>query len=66
MLQPKYESIDDLGNGYVIVKQHKKFGVVNLNGISTIPMHYDYLIFDREKNIFLGLKKSLFTELNVQ
>lgn len=66
LLQPKYESIEDLGNGYVIVKQHEKFGVVSLNGISTIPSHYDYLTFDPTKNIFLGLKKSLFTELNVK
>jgi hypothetical protein len=63
LLQPKYDSVEDLGNGYAIVKQHEKFGLVSLQGISTIPIQFDQLIYMPERNVFLGLKRSEFTEL---
>ncbi len=66
LLQPKYESVNDLNNGYVIVKQHGKFGLINLQGISTIPIQYDELIYLAERNFFLALKKSDFTELKLK
>ncbi|MBX2946561.1 MAG: WG repeat-containing protein [Cyclobacteriaceae bacterium] len=63
LLQPKYDSIDDLGNGYVIVKQNNQYGLVTLQGISTIPLHYDLLLFEPERNVYFGLRKSEFREL---
>jgi hypothetical protein len=66
LLQPKYDSVEDLGNGYAIVKQHEKFGLVSLQGISTIPIQFDHLIYMPGQNVFLGLKRSGFTELKLQ
>lgn len=45
LLYPKYESVTDLNNGFVIVAQHGKYGLVDLNGLTTIPLIYDYLFF---------------------
>jgi hypothetical protein len=58
LLHPKYNSITDLDNGYVIIEQEGKFGLVTHNGLSTIPLMYDYLKYDAEKNRYLALKKS--------
>ncbi len=58
LLHPKYNSIADLNNGYVIVQQGNKFGLVTLQGVSTIPLMYDYLTFDPDRNRYLALKKS--------
>jgi hypothetical protein len=63
LLQPKYESVEDLNNGYVIVKQHEKFGLVTLQGISTIPIQYDKLLFEKNQQLYLALKKNEFQEL---
>jgi hypothetical protein len=58
LLQPKYNSLQDLDNGYVIIEQDGKFGLVTSQGLSTIPLMYDELKFDVEKNRYLALKKS--------
>lgn len=63
LLQPKYESAEDLDNGYVIVKQHGKFGLVTLQGISTIPMQYDVLLYEKTKQVYFALKKNEYHEL---
>lgn len=63
LLQPKYESVEDLNNGYAIVKQHEKFGLVTLQGISTIPIQYDKLLFEKNRQLYLALKKNEFQEL---
>lgn len=63
LLHPKYNSITDLDNGYVIIEQNGKFGLVTLNGLSTIPLIYDYLKYDAEKNRYLALKKSQWATL---
>lgn len=66
LLQAKYESIEDLDNGFVLVKQNGKFGVVNLAGVSTIPIHYDHLVFESDKNRFVGLKRTEFVPFQAQ
>lgn len=58
LLQPKYNSVMDLDNGHVIIQQDGKFGLVTLQGISTIPLIYDYLKYDAQENRFLAFKKS--------
>ncbi|HEU5292327.1 MAG TPA: WG repeat-containing protein, partial [Cyclobacteriaceae bacterium] len=63
LLHPKYNSITDLDNGYVIIEQDGKFGLVTLTGLSTIPLIYDYLKYDAEKNRYLALKKSQWVTL---
>lgn len=63
LLHPKYNSVNDLDNGYVIIEQDGKFGLVTINGLSTIPLMYDYLKYDAEKNRYLALKKSQWVAL---
>jgi len=58
LLHPKYVSVEDLNNGFVIVQQNGKFGLTTLNGVSTVPTHYDWLTFDRHKNTYFALQKS--------
>jgi hypothetical protein len=58
LLYPKYSSVTDLNNGYVIIQQNGKYGLVTLQGISTIPLLYDQLKYDAEKNRYLALNKS--------
>lgn len=65
LLQPKYEFIDDLHNGFVIVKQNGHYGLVTQQGLSTIPLQYDLLLYEPVKNVFFGMKKSEFTELKL-
>jgi hypothetical protein len=62
LLHPKYHSLLDLNNGYVIIEQEGKYGLVTLQGISTIPQLYDQLVYDQERNRYLALKKSEWTE----
>ncbi|MBX2965421.1 MAG: WG repeat-containing protein [Cyclobacteriaceae bacterium] len=63
LLQPKYDSVEDLNNGYVIVRQYEKFGLVTLHGVSTIPIQYDMLLFEKTSQTYLALKKNKFQEL---
>src|SRR5690606_41126667 len=43
---PKYHTVIDLNNGYVIVERDGKYGLPTTQGISTIPLMYDNLIYD--------------------
>jgi hypothetical protein len=62
LLQPKYQSVEDLNNGFVIIQQNGKYGLVTLQGISTIPLIYDALIYDKHRNRYLALRKSEWVE----
>jgi hypothetical protein len=46
LIQPRYEKLKYVGNGYSIVFRNGKYGVVSINGISTIPLQYDLLTYD--------------------
>ncbi|MFZ2906839.1 MAG: WG repeat-containing protein [Cyclobacteriaceae bacterium] len=63
LLHSKYNSVTDLNNGYVIIEQDGKYGLVTLQGISTIPLIYDYLKYDAAENRYLALKKSQWSML---
>ena len=53
MFYPKYESILDLDNGFVIAERKKLSGVFSSSGVFIIPVKYDQIIFDPHKEIFL-------------
>jgi WG containing repeat len=55
---PKYTDINDLDNGFVIVSRDGKCGLVTLEGLSTIPLIYDYILYDRYNERYLALKRS--------
>jgi hypothetical protein len=58
LIEPRFDELEDLNNGYVLVKRDGKYGVLTLEGLSTIPLQYDKLIYDKTKNQFLALKKA--------
>lgn len=58
IIHPRYDALTDTGGGYVIVEREGKSGVVTLHGVSTIPMIYDSVSFDRYHNQFMALKRS--------
>jgi hypothetical protein len=63
LINPKYEHVDDLNNGYVIIERDGKFGLLNLQGLSTIPLMYDALIYDRHHDQYIALKKATWQTL---
>jgi hypothetical protein len=62
ILNTKYQVIHDLNNGFVIVSQNGKYGVVNLDGVSTIPMIYDWISTDKFTNRFIAMRKAEWEE----
>jgi hypothetical protein len=57
LVSPRFRSINDTGKDFVVVEKAGKYGVVGYNGISTIPMIYDFVTFDPHENLFLVLEK---------
>lgn len=58
LILPKYQHLEDVGNNYAIVERDGKFGVVSSQGLSTIPMIYDYISYNKYSDQFLALQKS--------
>lgn len=53
LIHPKYESVDDLGNGYVIVSRNEKYGLLTVEGRPTIPMIHPKLVHDPYNELYL-------------
>ena len=58
LVNPKFHSITDLNNGYIIAERDGKYGAMTLQGVSTIPLMYDYLSYAPANNIFFAMMKS--------
>lgn len=58
VIHPRYDILADTGNGYVVITRNNLSGVLTLRGVSTIPMVYDQLLFDRHRNQYIALKRS--------
>lgn len=58
LIGPKFNQLDDLDNGYVIIERNKKYGLLTLQGVSTIPMIYDHLSYDRYNGHYIASKKA--------
>jgi hypothetical protein len=65
LINPKYHTLIDLDNNYVIVERDGKYGVITLQGISTIPLMYDYISYDAFNGAFIALKKSEWIDLRL-
>lgn len=63
LVMPKYETVTDLDNGYVLVGRDGKYGLLTTQGVSTIPMMYGALTYDKLNNRYLALKKSEWTTI---
>ena len=53
LIHPKYESVEDLGNGYVIVSRRGKFGLLTVGGRTTVPMIHPQLTHDPFNEVYL-------------
>jgi hypothetical protein len=62
LIQPKYRTLQDAGKGFAIVERDGKYGVITVQGISTIPLMYDYIQYDSFNDFFIAQKKSLWTD----
>jgi hypothetical protein len=65
LIQPKYQQLEDTGKGFAVVEREGTYGVITLQGISTVPMMYDMIVYDPFNNVFLALKKSPWQNLTV-
>ncbi len=66
IIEPKFEELVDLGNGYLIAQRDGKFGLVTIEGISTIPLIYDNLIYNPKKNNYLVMKVAEWESITVR
>jgi hypothetical protein len=66
LIEPRFDNVHALQNGYVIVEQGNKFGLLSLDGRSTIPLIYDRLDYDSEKNQFLALRKADWLDVDLK
>ena len=58
LVNPKFHYLLDLNNGYIIVQRDGKYGAITSQGISTIPLIYDYLSYAPSNNIFFAMTRS--------
>ncbi|MEM6841099.1 MAG: WG repeat-containing protein [Bacteroidota bacterium] len=65
LIHPKYDALEDLGNGYVIIRRGKRYGLVAINGRSTIPLKHDDLIYDSFNDVYLALEKPSWQTLDI-
>ncbi|MBT1705080.1 WG repeat-containing protein [Chryseosolibacter indicus] len=66
ILTTKYQSVKDLANDYLIVEYDNKWGVISTKGISTIPLIYDGILYDKFHDEFLALKRSEWQVAQIQ
>lgn len=57
LIYPKYDSLEDLGNGYVIISRNDRYGLLTLQGRSTIPLRYDNIKYDPYNDLYLVLEE---------
>ncbi len=58
VVSPKFDEVTDLGNNYLMVSRDGKKGLIKTNGVSTIPMVYDILVYDSTNQQFLASQKA--------
>lgn len=66
LLAPRYEALQDLENGMVIVKKGEKWGVVDYKENFVFPIVFDYVTFNRKEELFLFMKKGKEEILEIQ
>ena len=54
IIAPKYNAVQDLQNGYLLVSRGGKKGLVTIDGVGTIPLVYDVLIYDPKNDLYLS------------
>ncbi len=57
LIYAKYDTLEDWGNGYVIVSRNGRYGLLTLQGRSTIPLKYDNIKYDAYNDLFLVMEE---------
>ena len=57
LIFPKYDTLEDLGNGFVMVSRQGKWGLLAKNGRSTIPLIHSTLLYDPFNQVYLAREK---------
>lgn len=65
IINPKFNEVNDLNNGFIIVKREGKYGALTSHGVSTIPLIYDYLSYDRSNNVFYATVNASWVEIKL-
>lgn len=65
LIYPKYDSLKDLGNGYVIISRDDKYGLLTTRGMSTIPLKYDMIKYDLYNDAYLVLEEQRWKTLDL-
>jgi hypothetical protein len=63
LINAKYNKLDDLNNGYIIVERDGKYGAITAQGVSTIPLIYDYLTYDPFNKMFYAMENSEWADI---
>ncbi|WP_346755699.1 WG repeat-containing protein [Splendidivirga corallicola] len=58
IIYPRFDEVNDLGNGFILVNRDGKYGLITDQGVSTIPLIYDQLIYDKKSNYYLACQKA--------
>ncbi|WPP49014.1 WG repeat-containing protein [Catalinimonas niigatensis] len=57
LIYPKYDSLEDLGNGFVIISRNDRYGLLTMQGRSTIPLRYNNIKYDPFNDLYLVLEE---------
>ena len=66
LIHPKYDSLEDLGNGYVIISRGDNYGLLTTQGMSTIPLKYDMIKHDAYNDTYLVLERQRWKTLDIE
>ena len=66
LIHPKYESIQDLNNGYVIGGRNGKYGLLTVEGRTTIPMVHKELIHDPYNEVYLSVTRPTWKKVELE
>ena len=63
-IEPRFDLLQEVDSKNLIASQQGLFGVVDQQGLSIIPLHYQALMYYKQTNLFVCLQKSEEKEIN--
>lgn len=54
LVQPRYDMLEVLPNNQLRVKLNSNYGAISADGLNVIPILYDSLEYDHQKNVYLA------------
>jgi hypothetical protein len=65
LIEPRFEFLNNLGNGFVMAGRDGKFGLLTREGMSAIPMVYDGISAGATSDNFLLVKRGSWKDLHL-